>query len=181
MNVNTLKTGNLVIQAMEEKLLISVKGRTDSSTEISFNDLPAILEFLHAQRKLQMNRRRGFRLNFKELKPSDWRSFWLSVATDRGSFVLEPIDFSLCGLLAESELIVGDQGELVVITIAYEESTISLPAEIVRISACERHFAFHFRNLLESDGKFDPPEELATIFAALEACWLDASLDLQWN
>jgi hypothetical protein len=181
MNANTLQTGNFVIEAMEEKLLISVNGSSKSSTEISFEDLPTILEFLHTQRKLQMNRRKGFRLNFKDLKPEDRELFQLSVATYRGVFALEPIDFSLGGILAASELIVGNQGELVIITLAYDETSISLPAEVVRVSEAANQFAFHFRNVMGSDGKLDPPEELATIFAALEACWLDSSLDLLWN
>lgn len=181
MNLNTLQTGNLVIQAMEEKLVISVKGRTNCSTDISFEDLPIILEFLTTQRKLQMNRRKGFRLNFNELKPVDLRSFQLSVATARGSFVLEPIDFSLGGIYAESELIVGEQGESVVVTLAYQGKTIFLPAEIVRVSECATLFAFHFKNVIGSDGTLDPPDDLAAIFAALEACWLGSSLDLQWN
>lgn len=181
MNLRTLQTGNLLIEAAEESLRVSLQGCPGCETDVSFEDLPAILDFLNTQRKLQMNRRRGFRINIKELNQEDGNSLEVFVTTDEGRIQLQPIDFSLGGILAESDTPIGNEGDVVAVAIAYMGTRITLPASIVRVLDESKQVAFHFQNVTAADGRLDPPAALTTIFAALEACWLDSSLDLHWN
>lgn len=181
MGASLMQTGNLVIQTLEERLVISVSGNTDASAEILIEDLPFILEFLNTQEKLRMNRRAGFRLNISELPHSDSQLFQLAVLTEAGNITLQPIDISLGGLYAASDTFIGKPGDQVQLLLVHNNVSIALSAHIVRASVCAGKLAFRFINDLDSHAEFEPPQELTTIFAALESCWLGASLDLQWS
>tara|TARA_R110002124_G_scaffold657_11_gene3122 strand:- start:21347 stop:21892 length:546 start_codon:yes stop_codon:yes gene_type:complete len=180
MSLSMLQTGNLVIRPLEEKLIIAVSGNAGSRAEIAIEDLPLIIEFLGAQKRLRTNRRAGFRLNISELPPAERNSFQVTALKHSVNIGLQPVDISLGGLYAASDTFIGRPGEVLHLLIAHDNVSITLPAQIVRTSLCSRKFAFRFINDPVSPADFEPPEELTAIFAALEACWLGASLDLQW-
>ena len=120
MSLSMLQTGNLVIRPLEEKLIIAVSGNAGSRAEIAIEDLPLIIEFLGAQKRLRTNRRAGFRLNISELPPAERNSFQVTALKHSVNIGLQPVDISLGGLYAASDTFIGRPGEVLHLLIAHD-------------------------------------------------------------
>jgi hypothetical protein len=176
-----IKSGNLVIRTMEEKLVFEIHGSSLALAEVPAEDLPVILEFINAHRAAHANRRMGFRLDLQQLDPTALEQFQVTVDIGAGAIPVQPIDLSITGIRVDSDTLEGQPGMQAILTLAFEDHSVALSAVLVRHSESIGRFAFHFPEIFGENGRLSPPRELTEICYALESLWLNENLDLKWN
>ncbi len=178
--MSELHSGNLTIRTMGEKIAFEFTGKAAASAVIDSRELPVVLEFLNSYLASQSNRRIGFRIDLKQLNHDIADRFCVVVETDGKKLAVTPIDLSITGIYVESAEFTFKHGSQVVINLRYDDKAIALPAVAVRQDNSYTRTAFHFVGVVE-DGELAPPSELDAIYHALEALWLNDSLNLKWS
>ena len=173
-----IRSGNLLIRTKADKVAFEFIGNTTKRSIIDSSELPALLEFLNSYLQSRSNRRTGFRINLSQLKQDISSRFRVFVETDGRKVAVTPIDLSLSGICVKSREIIGEHGAQVDISLSYDDLAVVLPATVVRQKDSRTHTAFHFIGVVKEDG-IDPPSQLDSIFRAIEALWLDNSLNLR--
>ena len=177
-SMSEIRSGNLLIRTRADKVAFEFIGNTTKRSIIDSSELPALLEFLNSYLQSRSNRRTGFRINLSQLKQDISSRFRVFVEADGRKVAVTPIDLSLSGICVKSRKIIGEQGAQVDISLSYDDLAVVLPATVVRQNDSRTHTAFHFIGVVKEDG-IDPPSQLDSIFRAIEALWLDNSLNLR--
>ncbi|MBE9538689.1 MAG: PilZ domain-containing protein [Proteobacteria bacterium] len=180
--MSEIHSGNLTIRTMGEKIAFDIVGKTAACAVLNSRELPVLLEFLNSYLASQSNRRIGFRIDLRQLGHDIADRFCVVVEAESKKLVVTPIDLSITGIYIESEKFTFKHGSQVVINLSYDDKLVALPAVAIRQdnSHTHTHTAFHFVGMVE-DGELAPPSELDAIYHALEALWLNNSLDLKWS
>ena len=177
--MSEIRAANLVVRTQSDKIAFEVQGSAGNCAVLDYRELPLLLEFLNSYIHSQTNRRTGFRIDLSLLDQEVWNRFHVSVKANNTPFPVRPMDISITGVFVESEQNLGEQGALVDISLSYEDTSVELAAVIVRQNPSCTRTAFRFVGVCNEKG-FDPPNELEHIFHALEALWLERSLNLEW-
>jgi hypothetical protein len=179
--VTNLKLGKLVVRPREQGLAFFIKDSVTSLADIAREDIPLVMTYLKSYLEEQGNRRSSFRLNLSELHPRDYQNFRVALVDGEGHGEVHAIDFSLSGLLIQTEYFAGQIGDHVKVQLEFEGCATVMTALVVRVSAVDGQVALRFPDAYLDDGSLEPPAELATIFHAVEGRWLEKCLKLQWN
>ena len=178
--MDRLQCGNLAIISDDDKLMFEFNSGDMRRAAIAGEDIPRLLDFLkHHQREINTSRRAGFRLQLNELPRHDASRFKVAVEVDGEVMPLQPIDFSVSGLLAETYLELGGAGTEVKLQLSFDGQTVWVPAVVVRRQPQEGLCAFQFTPVWYQDAQC-PSRELHSIFYRLESLWLNSCLQLQW-